>query len=173
MPIAGILPWICLGRTRVVAAKAAAPGEARALRSCFFRAAEGWRAACAHASAQRTPWRDGGIARNGLEGNFGAAEALSEAPVATSYRKLSRQVTHTFTHFRLRLDVYVAEDPQSLQAPEGGRFLPEDELEKEAFSSVMRKVIAAARRPWQMNSQSGFPDRTLGLRADQLRRSGG
>jgi A/G-specific adenine glycosylase len=105
--------------------------------------------------------------------NFGAAEALSEAPVATSYRKLSRQVTHTFTHFRLRLDVYVAEDPQSLQAPEGGRFLPEDELEKEAFSSVMRKVIAAARRPWQMNSQSGFPDRTLGLRADQLRRSGG
>jgi A/G-specific adenine glycosylase len=80
------------------------------------------------------------------ETHFDAASVASQAPVEASYRKLGREVTHAFTHFALRLDIYVAEIPSRRRAPKGYRFVPECSLYKEAFPSVMRKIIDAARK---------------------------
>ncbi|MGH6823491.1 MAG: NUDIX domain-containing protein, partial [Methylocella sp.] len=79
------------------------------------------------------------------EMDFDAASAASQAPIEASYRKLDRQVAHAFTHFALRLDIYVAEVPSTRRAPAGYRFAPDRGLDKEAFPSVMRKVIEAVR----------------------------
>ncbi len=81
----------------------------------------------------------------GWEIHFDAASAAG-APVEASYRKLDRQVTHAFTHFALRLDIYVGEVASRRRAPAGYRFVPERGLDKEAFPSVMRKIIEAVRR---------------------------
>jgi len=77
---------------------------------------------------------------------FDAALAARQAPIEASYRKLGREVTHAFTHFALRLDIYVAEVANRRRAPAGYRFVPECGLDKEAFPSVMRKVIEAVRQ---------------------------
>jgi A/G-specific adenine glycosylase len=79
------------------------------------------------------------------ETDFDAASAASHAPVKTSYRKLERSVSHAFTHFALRLDIYVAEVASGRRAPAGYRFVPDCGLDKEAFPSVMRKIIEAVR----------------------------
>ena len=60
--------------------------------------------------------------------------------------KLDRQVAHAFSHFALRLDIYVAEVASWRRAPTGYRFVPERRLDQEAFPRVMRKVIEAARQ---------------------------
>ncbi|PZR81784.1 MAG: A/G-specific adenine glycosylase [Hyphomicrobiales bacterium] len=77
--------------------------------------------------------------------HFDAASAASQAPVEASYRKLDKSVSHAFTHFALRLDIYVADVPSKRRAPTGYRFVPECGLDKEAFPSVMRKIIEAVR----------------------------
>ena len=82
------------------------------------------------------------------ETDFDTASAASQAPVEASYRKLNKTVSHAFTHFALRLDIYLAEVPNRRRAPPGYRFVPERGLDKEAFPSVMRKVIEAARGGW-------------------------
>jgi len=46
----------------------------------------------------------------------------------------------------LRLDIYVAEVPSGRRAPTGYRFVPDCGVDKEAFPSVMRKIIEAARQ---------------------------
>jgi A/G-specific adenine glycosylase len=79
------------------------------------------------------------------ETHFDAASAASQAPIGASYRKLDKSVSHAFSHFALRLDIYVAEVPSRRRAPAGHRFVPECGLDQEAFPSVMRKIIAAAR----------------------------
>jgi A/G-specific adenine glycosylase len=80
------------------------------------------------------------------ETDFDAASAASQAPVKTSYRKLERSVSHAFTHFGLRLDIYVADVANTRRAPTGYRFVPDSGLDKEPFPSVMRKIIEAARQ---------------------------
>ncbi|MDQ6703043.1 MAG: A/G-specific adenine glycosylase [Pseudomonadota bacterium] len=75
-----------------------------------------------------------------------AALAARQAPVEASYRKLDKSVSHAFTHFALRLDIYVAEVPSRRRAPTGYRFVPDCGLDKEAFPSVMRKIIEAVRQ---------------------------
>ncbi len=80
------------------------------------------------------------------ETHFNAASAACQAPIEASYRKLEKSVSHAFTHFALRLDIYVAEVASGRRAPKGYRFVPECGLDKEAFPSVMRKVIAAVRQ---------------------------
>jgi A/G-specific adenine glycosylase len=77
--------------------------------------------------------------------DFDAASVASQAPVEASYRKLEKSVSHAFTHFALRLDIYVAEVPSRRRAPAGYRFVPDCGLDQEAFPSVMRKVIEAVR----------------------------
>jgi A/G-specific adenine glycosylase len=79
------------------------------------------------------------------ETHFDAASAASQAPIGASYRKLGKSVSHAFTHFALRLDIYVAEVPSRRRAPKGYRFVPDCGLDKEAFPTVMRKVIEAVR----------------------------
>ncbi|MGH6800637.1 MAG: NUDIX domain-containing protein, partial [Methylocella sp.] len=76
---------------------------------------------------------------------FEGASAASQAPVAACYRKLDMSVSHAFTHFALRLDIYVADVGSGRRAPAGYRFVPDCRLDKEAFPSVMRKIIEAVR----------------------------
>jgi A/G-specific adenine glycosylase len=78
--------------------------------------------------------------------DFDADKALSHAPVAATYRRLDRRVAHSFTHFSLQLDVFAAGVPTKTRAPKRCRFVPARDLGKEAFPSVMRKVIASVRR---------------------------
>jgi A/G-specific adenine glycosylase len=78
--------------------------------------------------------------------HFDRASAIKQAPLEASYRKLDQAVAHVFTHFALQLDVYVAEVSTKQHAPAGCRFVAECDLDKEAFPSVMRKVIEAAQR---------------------------
>ncbi|MGH6840201.1 MAG: A/G-specific adenine glycosylase, partial [Methylocella sp.] len=80
------------------------------------------------------------------ETNFDAASAASQAPVKASYRKLERSVSHAFTHFGLRLDIYVAEVANTRRAPKCYRFVPDCGLDREALPSVMRKIIEAVRQ---------------------------
>ena len=71
--------------------------------------------------------------------------AVTQAPVEASYRKLDCEIAHVFTHFALRLEVYVA-DVKNTRAPSGYRWTPARGLDKEAFPGVMRKVIDAVRQ---------------------------
>jgi A/G-specific adenine glycosylase len=80
------------------------------------------------------------------ETHLDAASVASQAPVEASYRKLDKGVSHAFTHFALRLDIYVAQIPCRRRAPAGYRFVPDRGLDQEAFPSVMRKIIEAVRR---------------------------
>ena len=80
------------------------------------------------------------------ETHFDAASAAKQAPVEASYRKLDKSVSHAFTHFALRLDIYVADVPSRRRAPAGYRFVPDCSLDQEAFPSVMRKIIDAVRQ---------------------------
>lgn len=79
--------------------------------------------------------------RSGME----TLEAAEAAPLKAPWRKLPQQVEHVFTHFALRLDVYVARLPAKTKAPDGMRFVAPDELAKEALPSLMRKVLELAR----------------------------
>jgi A/G-specific adenine glycosylase len=80
------------------------------------------------------------------ETHFDAASVAKQAPIEASYRKLDTNVTQAFTHFALRLEIYVAEVASRERAPKGYRFVPERGLDKEAFPSVMRKIIAVVRQ---------------------------
>lgn len=78
--------------------------------------------------------------------NFDEALAPSQAPLPASYRKLEDVIEHVFTHFALRLSVYVAEVRQDSGIPKGYRWVPAPGLDEEPFPAVMRKVIDAVRR---------------------------
>jgi A/G-specific adenine glycosylase len=73
--------------------------------------------------------------------DFDPSRALASAPVKASWKKQITQVEHVFTHFALKLDVYAAQVKASAKAPEGARFVREEDLDGEALPSVMRKVI--------------------------------
>jgi A/G-specific adenine glycosylase len=81
----------------------------------------------------------------GWELQFDASKAAKHAPVEATYRKLDQAVSHSFTHFALRLEIFMAEVPARQCTPENCRFVPRQGLAKEAFPSVMRKVLAAVR----------------------------
>jgi A/G-specific adenine glycosylase len=66
------------------------------------------------------------------------------APLAARFRALIAPVEHGFTHFELRLTVFVASVPPETPAPEGCRWILETDLAGEALPSLMRKVAAAA-----------------------------
>jgi A/G-specific adenine glycosylase len=79
-------------------------------------------------------------------GHFDVSHALQEAPMAASYRKLGERVEHVFTHFALTLSVFVADVPQNVTTPAGCRWVGAQALDGEALPSLMRKVVAVARR---------------------------
>jgi A/G-specific adenine glycosylase len=75
--------------------------------------------------------------------DFKLADALHSAPVEAKWKKLPGHVEHVFTHFALRLTIFVAST--QVKAPKGARFVKDALLDDEALPSVMRKVIEHAR----------------------------
>lgn len=70
-------------------------------------------------------------------------ESTASAPMRRlEWHKIAGVVSHVFTHFPLELTVYFARVPKRTRAPKTMRFVPLDELDREALPSVMRKVIA-------------------------------
>lgn len=69
----------------------------------------------------------------------------AEAPFEGHWRHLKERVNHTFTHFHLELEIWMAEAPPADKTLPGGdfRWVAKPELAAEALPSVMRKVCAA------------------------------
>jgi A/G-specific adenine glycosylase len=72
------------------------------------------------------------------------ADALAQAPLKATWRRLPGVVEHGFTHFPLQQAVYVARAPARTTAPAGMRWVALAELHGEALPNVMRKVVAHA-----------------------------
>ncbi len=75
------------------------------------------------------------------------ADALRAAPVRADWWLVPGQVVHTFTHFRLELQVYRAIAPSASALTFWAdaarcRWVPRRNLNREALPSLMRKVIA-------------------------------
>ncbi|WP_319499365.1 A/G-specific adenine glycosylase [uncultured Cohaesibacter sp.] len=71
---------------------------------------------------------------------FDPETALAAAPAGLHFHKKSGQVTHTFTHFHLELDIY--ETTCEVQAPLAqGWWSPPDQIRGEALPTVFRKVV--------------------------------
>ena len=73
-------------------------------------------------------------------------EALRAAPVRSDWWRVPGTVIHTFTHFRLEIDVYRAVVPANAALTFWAdsnrcRWVPRAELERQALPSVMRKII--------------------------------
>jgi A/G-specific adenine glycosylase len=78
--------------------------------------------------------------------DFDEAEAPCQAPIKARFHKLEASIGHVFSHFALRLSIYVAVVEGDKRAPSGYRWTPARDLDNEAFPGVMRKVIEAVRR---------------------------
>ncbi|MFT4098607.1 MAG: A/G-specific adenine glycosylase [Rhodoblastus sp.] len=76
--------------------------------------------------------------------DFDPSRALDAAPLALDWRRRAGEVLHVFTHFALKLHVYVASAPQSHTAPAGARWVAGARLSDEALPTLMRKVAAHA-----------------------------
>ncbi|PKP79357.1 MAG: A/G-specific adenine glycosylase [Alphaproteobacteria bacterium HGW-Alphaproteobacteria-2] len=66
-------------------------------------------------------------------------------PLAADWRRLAGEVRHTFTHFRLRLAVHVAEAGPGAR-PARGVFLPAPEFRPGDLPTLMRKVFDLAHK---------------------------
>jgi A/G-specific adenine glycosylase len=75
---------------------------------------------------------------------FSRETALTQAPLAADWRKVTGGVNHVFSHFSLELQVFAARVPQRTKAPEDCWW--SHEIHAEALPSVMRKVVELARR---------------------------
>jgi len=76
---------------------------------------------------------------------FSGETALDAAPFAAPWQKRVKQVTHTFTHFHLKLAVFRADlAPGQTTVLPGAWWSSPLELDEEALPTVMRKVLAAA-----------------------------
>jgi A/G-specific adenine glycosylase len=73
------------------------------------------------------------------------AAAKGEAPLRAEWKKLSRRVEHSFTHFHLVLDIWRActIDTGEILADGDYRWVPRGDLAGEALPSLMRKVVVA------------------------------
>jgi A/G-specific adenine glycosylase len=98
------------------------------------------------------------------ETQFDSSQAAERAPVEAVYRKLDQVVSHSFTHFALRLDIFIAEVPATQCPPENCRFVPRRSLGKEAFPSVMRKIIEAVQQNDARESRLVRPPTVLGAK---------
>jgi A/G-specific adenine glycosylase len=76
--------------------------------------------------------------------DFDEADALAQAPLKATWRRLPGAVEHGFTHFPLQQSVYVASVPAKTKAPVGMRWVALADLHGEALPNVMRKVVAHA-----------------------------
>lgn len=69
----------------------------------------------------------------------------SDAPLEANWRKLPGKVEHTFTHFHLEITVLVAAIDDA-PPPANCRWVAAEDVDAEALPSVMRKVVALARK---------------------------
>ncbi len=76
--------------------------------------------------------------------SFDARSARGAAPLALAWREATGEVAHVFTHFSLRLAVYLADAQADCAAPDGCRWIAADRLHIEALPTLMRKVAALA-----------------------------
>jgi A/G-specific adenine glycosylase len=65
-------------------------------------------------------------------------------PIEAGWLRSAMPVSHSFTHFDLKLEVYRADAPESAAAPPGCRWAPAASLADEALPNLMKKVIEAA-----------------------------
>ncbi|MEO1198920.1 MAG: A/G-specific adenine glycosylase [Pseudomonadota bacterium] len=68
----------------------------------------------------------------------------AKPPISAVWKPVAGEVTHVFTHFRLRLAVQKGHLPIAALPPKGMRFVAESDLPSEALPTVMRKVLAHA-----------------------------
>ena len=89
--------------------------------------------------------------------DFDIKKALAAAPSfrrQPKWQKLPGAVDHVFTHFPLRLTVFLAHVPRPTTAPAGMRWDRIANLPGEALPNVMRKVIAHALKEGQAKKKS-------------------
>ncbi len=84
-----------------------------------------------------TDWREG-------RGEDWAEAALASAPCTRANWRLAGEIDHVFTHFALKLSVFVAAAPADFAAPETGFWIAAQDLSAAALPSVMRKVETCA-----------------------------
>ncbi len=72
------------------------------------------------------------------------AEAKAQAPLSAKWRRLAGTVRHTFTHFHLELTVLTAS--MRTEALKSALWVKPDQLGEQALPTVMKKVIAHARK---------------------------
>jgi A/G-specific adenine glycosylase len=82
-----------------------------------------------------------------VENAMGAREALRAAPVKADWWAVPGEVIHTFTHFRLELQIYRAVVPLDAELTFWAdsprcRWVHRRDLDGEALPSVMRKILA-------------------------------
>lgn len=69
-----------------------------------------------------------------------------DAPLKAEWTKLKGEVEHVFTHFPLRLTIYVANVPNSMRAPAPFRWSSANGPDGEALPTLFKKVLAHAAR---------------------------
>lgn len=67
-----------------------------------------------------------------------------EHPFAARWRKLPGQVEHGFTHFRLLVEVHIADCPNRMPAPDDCWWASADDIPDVGLPSVMAKIVEAA-----------------------------
>jgi A/G-specific adenine glycosylase len=75
-----------------------------------------------------------------------AVAPVEDAPFPADWMTVNDLVEHVFTHFRLLMTVRVAKVPVETSAPAGHWWSSIDDIHGEALPTVMRKVIAVARK---------------------------
>lgn len=76
---------------------------------------------------------------SGTEWGEKPSNPLEFAPVKRNWEKCDGEVKHVFTHFELRLDVYVAE---TTDKDVGGVWVSIDKIDDYALPTVMKKVLS-------------------------------
>jgi len=87
-----------------------------------------------------TDWREG-------RGEDWSAKLFlrgASSPCARANWRFAGEIDHVFTHFALRLAVFVAAAPADFQAPETGFWIAAEDLRTAALPTVMRKVETCA-----------------------------
>ncbi|WP_298352431.1 A/G-specific adenine glycosylase [Rhodoblastus sp.] len=100
----------------------------------------------------------------GMEEFFGTdwGETLAEQPsepLCGVDLAFAGEIDHVFTHFALKLAVFVGVAPRGTQAPRGGRWRGPEEMAAAALPSVMRKAEARAEK---FLARGVLPDARIG-----------
>ncbi len=71
-------------------------------------------------------------------------EALYLPPFSGDWHRVHENVEHIFSHFRLILTIFKTKAPLTQEPPPKARWVAQGDIEKEAFPSVMSKVLRRA-----------------------------